>query len=115
MPYDMYTIETNGTIRYQRLDKAPTLNQLQKEVQGSIETVSYFTKFHYNQLSYSRGRCYCNENGMSEGKQINYKASMLWKNQFEYASWLLGNVVYYAKAKVCFQFNGIFRAARICH
>jgi hypothetical protein len=94
MPYNVYVIRANGKVEHSTQPKAPQLAQLQAAVGGYIETVPYFTK--YNGLK--RGRAYANEEGLLKSLPYNHNASMAWKESYKFATGLVGDVIFYAKA-----------------
>jgi hypothetical protein len=102
MPYILITLHENGSRSIERLKKQPTLEQLQKAVMGYIETVPYFTVLEDATTGrLSRGRAYCNENGLAEGFRFNQQATQAWhsclkkRGPFSPLPTLTGPVVFY--------------------
>ena len=93
--YNIFIIRASGEVEHTTQPKAPKLDQLQAAVGGYIETVPYFTKFRMCR----RGRAYANEEGLLKGLPMNYVASTAWRQNYNFATVLVGDVIFYAKGQ----------------
>lgn len=91
MPMMLHLLKTDGSVEEKILENAPSLEDLQKGVEGYIETVPGFTQ-------YEKKLCvaFCNEEGKLQGLKVNEKATFLWWEQYpgiKPFDALVGNVV----------------------
>lgn len=87
------TYTADGYITKKYLHRAVTLDELQQNVKGYIETVPDFDTFDGK-----KAVAFCNEEGKVNGLQINAAATALWKEQvkakgYDLADALCGDVV----------------------
>jgi hypothetical protein len=101
-PYHVFVIKPDGTISHSEQAKAPEYPQLRDTVHGYIETVPYFSSLVHQGKRYFRGKAYCNENGLSEGLQLNRTATSAWRKACPKGDpsmmVLVGDVIFYAKS-----------------
>jgi hypothetical protein len=97
--YNVFIIRASGEVEHTTQPKAPALKQLQEAVGGWIETVPYFHKLQWKGQWYRRGRAYANEEGILKGQPVNITASHMWKESFNGAYGLVGDVIFYAKGQ----------------
>lgn len=72
-------ISPDGVITYKDV-AAPLLDDLQEAVEGSIETVPYWTRWH-DRSTRQEFPCvaFCNEEGKLKGLEANLVATFLWQ------------------------------------
>jgi len=87
-------VDIDGNLTIKEHIRPPTLDWLQKTVDGPIEQVPYFGSYKY-QGALMRCVAYCNEEGKLHGLPVNEAATVLWQNSTrgELRDILVGNVV----------------------
>lgn len=101
--YIVTTLKADGTREVANLNNKPSLDVLQREVGGLIQSVPHWINFEGR-----RADIFCNEEGRLNGMLLNKTATDMWKDtlgysemtrdKFRYTPELFGNVVIVQKA-----------------
>lgn len=101
--YNVWIMHPDGRVVHTTQPKAPDLKQLQEAVGGYIETIPHWSKIQSGGVWHTRGKGYCNEDGIMKGLRYNKHATTQWRAAVPSGDpqrmTLLGTVVFYAKAK----------------
>lgn len=107
MSYAVLTIQSDGTISTTIQPKRPDLAQLQASVGGYIALVPQFSRFEYDNIQYTHGELYANEEGLIKNLPFNKTATDAWRKELDrvkmryslHGTRLVGNCVFVAKVK----------------
>lgn len=92
-----YTLWPDGLCIETSHDTEPTLDWMQNEVGGLIQSVPFFDSYTNKAGETLTGEAYVNEEGTLLQLPFNEPALRLWKGQYRYGYPLFGNLVFVEK------------------
>ena len=100
-PYHVFVFKCDSvTIEHTVRPKAPTLEELQKIVGGYVKTVPFFKRIWLEGGKYlAGGVAMCDEDGRRKYKAFNVIATRMWREQYQQAEPLVGDVVFYVRER----------------
>jgi Domain of unknown function (DUF3846) len=102
MPYKIFTLHPGGSIDVEVQKSDPSLDRLQRGVNGYIEEVPLFKTFVHEGVTY-RGLAWANEDGRRLGLPVNRTAFEKWREACPAGDprrmILVGDVLFVAKFK----------------